>query len=104
MPVCGSGPTGSAWLILFKATKAALRSVALRATSLREEIRILEHQLAELVAVIAPATIGTFAMGVDTASALLIAVGENPDRLRSEGGLCTPLRCGTHPGIFGQDR
>jgi len=78
-----------------QATKAALRSVALRAKALREEIRVLERQLTELVAATAPATMGTFAMGVDTASALLVTVGDNPDRLRSEAAFAR--LCGVAP-------
>lgn len=67
-----------------QATKAALRSVALRARSLREEIKVLDAQLSALVAATAPSTLAVFAMGPDTASALLVTVGDNPDRLRSE--------------------
>jgi len=78
-----------------QATKAALRSVARRAKALREEIRILERQLTELVAASAPTTMGTFAMGVDTTSTLLIAVGGNPDRLRSEAAFAR--LCGSAP-------
>jgi transposase len=78
-----------------QATKAALRSVALRAKGLREEIRILERQLFELVGSAAPATMGTFAMGVDTASALLVTIGDNPERLRSEAAFAH--LCGVAP-------
>lgn len=78
-----------------QATKAALRSIALRAKALREEIRILERQLTDLVAAVAPATMGTFAMGVDTASALLVTIGDNPDRLRSEAAFAR--LCGAAP-------
>jgi len=78
-----------------QATKAALRSVALRAKSLREEIQLLEHQLAELVAITAPTTLATFAMGVDTTSALLVTVGDNPERLRSEAAFAR--LCGVAP-------
>jgi len=78
-----------------QATKAALRSVARRAKALREEIQSLERQLAALVTATAPCTIGTFAMGVDTASALLVTVGDNPDRLRSEAAFAR--LCGVAP-------
>ncbi len=78
-----------------QATKVALRSVGLRAKALREEIKLLERQLTELVAAAAPATMGTFAIGVDTASALLVTVGDNPDRLRSEAAFAR--LCGAAP-------
>jgi transposase len=78
-----------------QATKAALRSVALRAKGLREEIRVLERQLTELVSVTAPATMGTFAIGVDTASTLLVTIGDNPDRLRSQAAFAR--LCGAAP-------
>lgn len=78
-----------------QATKAALRTIAVRAKGLREEIRVLDRQLAQLVAAVAPATMGTFAMGVDTTSALLVAVGDNPDRLRSEASFAH--LCGVAP-------
>lgn len=67
-----------------QATKAALRSIAQRARVLREEIKILDSQIQALVAATAPATLAVFAMGPDTAAALLVTVGDNPDRLRSE--------------------
>ena len=67
-----------------QATKAALRSIAHRAQALRSEIRQLDLQIRELLAATAPATLGIFAMGPDTTAALLVAIGDNPDRLRSE--------------------
>lgn len=66
------------------AAKAALRSIAQRARSLREEITSLDTQIHALVAATAPATLAVFALGPDTTAALLVAAGDNPDRLRSE--------------------
>jgi transposase len=67
-----------------QATKAALRSIALRARALRDEIKTLDTQIRVLVAATAPTTLAVFAMGPDTAAALLVTAGDNPDRLRSE--------------------
>ena len=78
-----------------QATKAALRSVAGRAKALREEVAVLERQLSQLVAEVAPTANGTFAMGPDTTSALLVAIGDNPDRLRSEAAFAR--LCGVAP-------
>jgi transposase len=67
-----------------QATKAALRSIAHRARVLRDEIKVLDAQIHALLAATAPATLAVFAIGPDTAAALLVTVGDNPDRLRSE--------------------
>ena len=78
-----------------QATKAALCSVAGRAMALREEIAVLDHQLRQLVVEVAPTVSATFAMGIDTTSALLVAIGDNPDRLRSEAAFAR--LCGVAP-------
>jgi transposase len=78
-----------------EATKAALQSIALRAKALREEIQLLDHQLAGLVVKVAPTTSRVFAMGIDTTSAVLVAIGDNPDRLRSEAAFAH--LCGVAP-------
>ena len=67
----------------------------LGAKALREEVQILDRQLGELVALVAPTTFGTFAMGIDTTSALLVTIGDNPDRLRSEAAFAR--LCGVAP-------
>jgi transposase len=54
-----------------------------RAQALRSEIRELDRQICALLAARAPSTLGIFAMGPDTA-ALLVVIGDNPDRIRSE--------------------
>ena len=78
-----------------QATKAALRSVAARAKALGAEIAVLNKQLTQLVTNVAPTALATFAMGIDTTSALLVAVGDNPERLRSEAAFAR--LCGVAP-------
>jgi len=78
-----------------QATKLALRSVAARAQALHDEVVHLDRQLSELVTASAPATSSVFAMGTDTTSALLVAIGDNPDRLRSEAAFSR--LCGVAP-------
>jgi transposase len=78
-----------------QATKAALRSVAQRARALRNEIRTLDAQTQRLLSATAPETLSVFAMGPDTAGALLVSVGDNPDRLRSERAFAR--LCGVAP-------
>lgn len=78
-----------------QATKLALRSIASRVRSLSAEIRALDTQLAALVTAAAPNTAGTFALGAETAGALLVAVGDNPGRLRSAAAFAR--LCGVAP-------
>jgi transposase len=66
------------------ATKAALRSLARRHQALSVEVRELDGELCRLTAKACPALLGIFGAGSDTAGALLLAAGDNPERLRSE--------------------
>ena len=77
------------------ATKLALKSLAGRYQRLSAEIATLDAQLAPLVAVAAPALLAIKGVGPDTAGALLVAAGDNPDRLRSEAAFAR--LCGVAP-------
>lgn len=66
------------------ATKLAMRSLARRVRSLDEEIAELDAVLGPLVAATAPDLLTRPGLGTDTAGALLVAAGDNPDRLRNE--------------------
>ena len=66
------------------ATKASLSSLAHRVCSLDDEIAQLDQKLAPLLAATAPDLLELFGVGPYTAATLLIAAGDNPDRLRSE--------------------
>jgi transposase len=77
------------------ATKLALRSVARRYQALEDEIALLDQQLARLVEEAAPALLAIKGVGTDTAGALLVAAGDNPDRLRSEAAFAH--LCGVAP-------
>jgi transposase len=77
------------------ATKFALRSVARRYLRLSEEISELDEQLDRLVAEVAPELIAVEGVGTDTAASLLIAAGDNPERLRSEAAFAH--LCGVAP-------
>jgi transposase len=70
--------------VVMVATKTALRSLGRRVLALDEEMAALDELLADLVAKTAPALLGLYGVGVDTAASLLVAAGDNPDRLRSE--------------------
>ncbi len=77
------------------ATKFALRSLARRYQHLSEEIGELDEQLNRLVAEVAPELVAVEGIGTDTAASLLIAAGDNPERLRNEAAFAH--LCGAAP-------
>lgn len=78
-----------------QATKIAMRSIAIRARHLIDESRALKRQLDTLTRQVAPTTAAVFAIGPETAAALLTTIGDNPDRLRSEAAFAH--LCGVAP-------
>jgi len=70
--------------VVTKATKTSLTSPAHRVQALDEEIAELETMIEHLVAETAPELLERFGIGPDTAASLLVAAGDNPERLRSE--------------------
>lgn len=77
------------------ATKTALAELGRRARYLDEQIRHLDTLLRPLVAATAPALVATYAVGTDTAGALLVAAGDNPQRLHHEAAFAH--LCGSSP-------
>jgi transposase len=77
------------------ATKLAMRSLARRHLRLSEEIAELERHIARLVSEAVPALTALRGVGTDTAASLLVAVGDNPERLRSEASFAR--LCGVAP-------
>jgi transposase len=77
------------------ATKLALKSVAVRHQQLSAEITRLDTQLARLVTEAAPALLAAQGMGPQTAAALLVAAGDNPERLHNEAAFAH--LCGAAP-------
>jgi transposase len=65
-------------------TKLALRQLARRIQGLDAEIAEINTLIEPLVTVTAPELLACHGVGPDVAAALLIAAGDNPDRLRSE--------------------
>jgi transposase len=77
------------------ATKFAMRSIARRYQQLSEEIFELDEQLNRLVAEAAPGLVAVEGISTDTAASLLIAAGDNPQRMRSEAAFAH--LCGVAP-------
>jgi transposase len=65
-------------------TKLTLRMLARRAQALEVEVAELDRILEPLVAETAPALVARPGIGTECASALLVAAGDNPERLRNE--------------------
>lgn len=87
-PGVQADPEGRAVLI-------ALKSLARRHQSLGREIMNLEADLTALIEQTAPHLLYLHGVGIATAAQLLITVGGNPDRLRSEASFAA--LCGTAP-------
>lgn len=87
-----------------QAAKIALRSIAERAHNLEVEASALKRQLAAVTAQAAPSTTAIFGLGPDTAGALLVAIGDNPDRLRSEAAFARLAGVAPIPASSGQTR
>ncbi len=66
------------------ATKTSLRILGRRVLALDAEKTELDAHLTVLVTETAPELLAAYGVGVDTAAQLLVAAGDNPQRLRSE--------------------
>jgi transposase len=77
------------------AAKLALKCLAQRHQLLTAELTILDHDLDRLVAAAAPTLCALKGVGTDVAGAVLVAAGDNPERLRSEGAFAN--LCGVAP-------
>ena len=86
-----SGPE----MTVVSATKMALRELGQRARYLGGQMDRLTAVLGPLVAATAPALVTRPGLGTDTAGALLVAAGDNPERLRHEASFAH--LCGVSP-------
>jgi transposase len=77
------------------ATKASLSSLAHRIQGLDQEIAELNEKIETLLLATAPDLMGLFGVGPDTAASLLVAAGDNPERLHSEAAWAH--LCGVSP-------
>jgi transposase len=77
------------------AAKLSLRSLAIRHQGLSAELETLDVELCRLTAEVAPALASLKGVGPDVAGALLVAAGDNPERLRSDAAFAS--LCGVSP-------
>jgi transposase len=77
------------------ANRLALKTLARRVLELDDEITTLDELLTPLVAETAPEMIERVGVGTDTAGALLVAAGENADRIHNERSFAR--LCGAAP-------
>jgi transposase len=77
------------------AARLGLRSLACRDQALSAELTILDTELDRLTRTAAPKLEALFGVGSDSAGALLVAAGDNPDRLRSNATFS--MLCGSSP-------
>ena len=71
------------------ATKLSLKYLARRILDLNDEIAELDRFIVPLVEELAPSLLELEGVGTENAGAVMVAVGDNPDRLRSEASFAT---------------
>ena len=79
-------------------TKLSLKSLARRILDINDEIAELDRFIVPLVEELAPSLLELEGVGTENAGAVMVAVGDNPDRLRSEASFA--MMCGVclaHP-------
>jgi transposase len=84
-------------------TLITIRALGQRVQYLREETKRLNRLLRPLIRDTAPGLLEVFGVGFDTAAKLLVAAGDNPERIRSEAAFAHLCRGGTDPGQLRQD-
>jgi transposase len=72
-----------------------LRTLARRYQALSAELATLDAELDRLSRAAAPQLLALFGIGPDSAGALLVAAGDNPDRLHSNAAFA--MLCGASP-------
>ena len=65
-------------------TNTVIRDLARRIKHLNTEMRAIDHALVALLEHAAPSLLELYGVGPDTGASLLVAAGDNPDRLHTE--------------------
>ena len=76
-------------------TQVTIRTLGQRVKYLREEVKRLNRLIRPLIRETAPGLLEVFGVGFDTAAKLLVAAGDNPERIRSEAAFAH--LCGVAP-------
>ena len=76
-------PTAGTDAVMF-ATKLALQTLGRRVVDLDAAMLRIDRQLDVLVRATAPSLVALDGVGIDTAAILVVAAGDNPQRIRSE--------------------
>jgi transposase len=77
------------------AATLGLRTLACRYQALSAELAVLDTELDRLTRATSPKLLALFGVGSDSAGALVVAAGDNPDRLRSDAAFA--MLCGASP-------
>ena len=77
------------------ATKLAIATLGRRVLALEADAERLDHELETLVRRTAPSLLDIYGVGINTAAILLVAAGDNPQRLKSEAAFAH--LCGVAP-------
>jgi transposase len=77
------------------ATRRALHNLARRWLTLDAEVKALEADLHRLLSQLVPSLLAEHGVGIDVAAKLVIAAGQNPQRLKTEASFAA--LCGTSP-------
>ena len=72
-----------------------MRTLGRRALAISDDMAELDVTLGQLVARTAPELLACHGVGVDTAAILLVAAGDNPERIRNEAAWA--YLCGVAP-------
>jgi transposase len=81
--------------VVVQGIKTAAATLARRVETLDVELEAIDVQLFPLVKAAAPGLLTIFGVGVDTAAVLIVAAGDNPERIRSEAAWA--MICGVAP-------
>ena len=76
-------------------TRLALRELAQRVLHLDEQLKLVSTRLRRITAAVAPRLLATKGVGPEVASTLLMAAGDNPQRMHSEAAFAA--LCGSNP-------
>jgi transposase len=87
-------PTAGTDTVVY-ATKLAIATLGRRVLALETDAQRLDHELETLVRRCAPSLLEVYGVGINTAAILLVAAGDNPQRLKSEAAFAH--LCGVAP-------